>query len=157
MHFSGVILLQCCSGRRSSYSEHSNLQLLSVDEGNWMQHSRVATDAKYPGRPENHTCRDDSKSKGKMKRRRRKSHNQKGFELPKVLLLQIHPPLRRNPNIDWFLVKAAAALTYPAVVSQKLSPFLHLLQNLLPFVLNLRHRLSHSFPLITWTNQRVGG
>lgn len=34
MHFSGIMLLQCCSGRRSSDSEHSNQQQLSVDEDN---------------------------------------------------------------------------------------------------------------------------
>lgn len=34
MYFSGVILLQCCSGRTSSCSERSNLQRLSADGGN---------------------------------------------------------------------------------------------------------------------------
>lgn len=66
----------------------------------------------------------------------------------------IHPPLHRNPDIDGLLVKAAAALTDPAVVSQKLSPLLHLLQNQLPFLFNLRQGLSFSFPLVTWIDQR---
>lgn len=69
----------------------------------------------------------------------------------------VHPPLQGSPDVDGFLVKAAAALADPAVVGQELSPFLHLLQNLLPFLLNLRRRLSFSFSLVTWTNQGLGG
>lgn len=62
---------------------------------------------------------------------------------------QIHAPLHRHPNIDRLLVEAAAALTYPAVISQKLSSFLHLLQYLLPVLLSVRHRRPSLLPLIT--------
>lgn len=63
------------------------------------------------------------------------------------------PPLQRKADVGWFFVKAGTALTYPAVVRQKLIPFFHLLQNLLSLVLSLRHSGSFSFPLITWTRQ----
>lgn len=59
------------------------------------------------------------------------------------------PPLHGGTNVDWLLVETVAALTYPAVVGQKLGPFLHLLQNLLPLSLRLGHGPSQSSPLIT--------
>lgn len=161
MRFSGIQLLQCCSERRSSCSEHSNLQQLSVDEGNWKERLWAGPDAKCPGCPENQICGGDRRwssensmaVKKKKKRRQKNRHNQNsclGYGA-----YTVHPPLQRSSNIDGFLVKAAAALTNPAVVSQELSPFLHLLQNLLPFFLNLGQRLSFSFPLITCTNQSL--
>ena len=55
-------------------------------------------------------------------------------------------------HVNGLLVNAAAPLTDPAVVGQQLGPFLHLLQNLLPFLLNFGHRRAPAFPLLTWVN-----
>lgn len=63
------------------------------------------------------------------------------------------PLLQRKPDTGGLLVKAAAALTDPAVVGQELGPFLHLVQNLLPFQLGPGDDLPFGFPLITWTRQ----
>lgn len=59
-----------------------------------------------------------------------------------------------QPDVDGLLVNAAAPLTDPAVVGQQLGPFLHLLQNLLPFLLNLGHGRPPALPLLTWINGR---
>lgn len=56
-------------------------------------------------------------------------------------------PFQRDVN--GLLVNAAAPLTDPAVVGQQLGPFLHLLQNLLPLLLDLGHRRLPAFPLLT--------
>lgn len=59
-------------------------------------------------------------------------------------------------DINGLLVNAAAPLTDPAVVSQQLGSFLHLLQNLLPFLLNFRQGRPPAFPLLTWIDHSGG-
>lgn len=94
-------------------------------EGNYRL--RIGADANYQDYPESHICRQEITVVEEQLKTHGLENRPLGNESNLKCSLAEVSPFQRKPNNHGILVKAAAALTYPAVVSHKLSPFLHLL------------------------------